>query len=106
MAGRSSAPNVSEDDVEKRLGELLLAAFGDDFLYFKFKPFGIIGVPDRILLLKGGKLVFIELKKPKGSRVFPWQRRMHANLRRLGFRIELIYTYDQVAGLVDHLLYD
>lgn len=104
MAARKSQLDYQEHEVESRLGNGLQARF-DDFLYFKFKPFGIIGVPDRILLLKGGRLIFIELKKPGGI-VKPWQKRMHIRLRRLGFRVELVWTYDQVDGFLDHLLYD
>lgn len=64
---------------------------------FKFKPFGIIGVPDRIVLLPGGRLIFVELKRPVGGVVKPWQSRMHQKLRELGFRVEVLSDI----GMVD-----
>lgn len=81
-----------EADVEDSLTEGVVLLGG---LAFKFKPFGIIGVPDRIVLLPGGRLIFVELKQPDG-RVFAWQTRMHKTLRDLGFRVEVLWTIEQV----------
>lgn len=85
-----------EEDVENRLAKGVIALGG---IAFKFKPFGIIGVPDRIVLLPGGRLIFVELKKVDGV-VAPWQRRMHARLRKLGFRVELLWSYTDVDRLL------
>jgi hypothetical protein len=85
--------NYLENRVEDKLAKGV-KAFGG--LAFKFKPFGIIGVPDRIVLLPGGRLIFVELKKPDGT-VKPWQTRMHETLRNLGFRVEVLFTLSQVA---------
>lgn len=82
-----------EAKVEDHLAEGVLALGG---LAFKFKPFGIIGVPDRIVLLPGGRLIFVELKRSVGGVVKPWQGRMHQTLRDLGFRIEVLWTIQQV----------
>lgn len=71
-------------------------------LAFKFVPAGIIGIPDRIVLLPGGRLIFVELKKPDGK-VKPWQTRMHQTLRNLGFRVEVLWTIEQVNGFLRHL---
>jgi hypothetical protein len=91
-----------EDKVEERLGEGLAALFSDDrYFYFKFKPAGIIGVPDRILIVPGA-IMFIELKKPDGKRA-PWQTRMHDKLRRLGCWIETLYSLEEVEAFLAHL---
>lgn len=34
---------------------------------------GWAGVPDRLLLLPGGRVVFVEVKRPKGGRYAPLQ---------------------------------
>lgn len=81
-----------EADVEKTLADGVVVLGG---IAFKFVPAGIIGIPDRIVLLPGGRIVFVELKKPKGI-VKPWQRRMHKTLRDLGFRVEVLWTVEQV----------
>lgn len=89
----SSADKVLEDKVETRFTEGVTALGG---IAFKFKPFGIIGVPDRIVLLPGGILMFVELKKWDGT-VKPWQQRMHDKLRELGFRVEVLFGYADVS---------
>lgn len=81
-----------EEDVENRLAKGVTALGG---IAFKFKPFGIIGVPDRIVLLPGGRLIFVELKKHDGK-VKPWQDRMHTKLRKLGFRVEVLWSVSDV----------
>ena len=45
---------------------------------------GYNGVPDRIILLPGGWVVFAELKRP-GEKPRPMQLFMHERLRRIGF---------------------
>lgn len=45
------------------------------------------GWPDRICLLPGGRLVFVELKRPHGGQFEPLQQRIHTKLRDLGFAV-------------------
>lgn len=45
---------------------------------------GYSGVPDRIILLPGGKIIFVELKAP-GKRERVRQEYVQARLRKLGF---------------------
>ena len=44
---------------------------------------GWAGVPDRIVLLPGGRILFAELKRPKGGEVRKLQEWWHERLRRL-----------------------
>lgn len=46
---------------------------------------GWAGVPDRIILLPGGRVMFVELKRPKGGRVAPMQKWWADQLSKLGF---------------------
>ena len=52
----------------------------------KFVSPGYIGVPDRIVLLPGGRVVFVELKRPNER---PRQRQLfvQSRLRKLGFTV-------------------
>lgn len=53
------------------------------------------GLPDRLVLLPGGRMRFVELKAP-GGRVSPLQRLYHRRLRELGFCAEVL---DSVEGI-------
>lgn len=46
---------------------------------------GWAGVPDRILLLPGGRIIFVETKRPKGGVVAKRQEWWRKELWRLGF---------------------
>lgn len=69
----------------------------------KLNPIGLRGLPDRMLLLPGGTIIFVELKIPTG-RLSRLQRVVHERLRKLGFRIEVLWSRDQVdqfyAGII------
>ena len=45
------------------------------------------GKPDRIVLIPGGKPLFIEFKRP-GEKPTPLQEYVHAELRKLGYDVE------------------
>jgi len=68
-------------------------------LCLKLNPLWYVGIPDRLCLLPGGRLVFVELKTI-GGRVKRKQSRWHERLRALGFRVEVIWTLEQVAGFL------
>lgn len=55
-----------------------------EFLYWKFVVPGMSGVPDRICLFKGGRVVFFELKRP-GGKTRKLQDWIHRKLRAFGF---------------------
>lgn len=46
---------------------------------------GWSGVPDRIILLPGGRVLFAELKRPRGGKVAPLQAWWSNRLAKLGF---------------------
>lgn len=61
----------------------------------KLNPIGLRGLPDRILLLLGGRVIFVELKIPTG-RLSRLQVYVHTRLRELGFRVEVLWSREQV----------
>lgn len=54
------------------------------------------GWPDRIVLLPGGVILFVELKRPVGGKFEPLQVRIHDKLRRLGVTVHVWHTKDLI----------
>ena len=68
----------------------------------KFVSPGFDGMPDRIVLLPGGCMAFVEVKAPgKKPRVLQTSR--HALLRRLGFRDYVLDNEEQVRGILEEI---
>src|SRR5690606_2325720 len=61
----------------------------------KFISPGWSGAPDRLVLLPGGKIIFVELKAP-GKKPRPLQLKRHEELRQLGFHVEVIDSPEEV----------
>ena len=57
------------------------------------------GVPDRLVLLPGGRVIFVELKTDTGT-LSPLQEFVHGRLRRLGMDVRVLYGRDQVLDFV------
>ena len=61
---------------------------------------GISGVPDRLILLPGGQIVFVELKQP-GKHERARQDYIHAVLRGMGFTVySTVDSYARVEEVV------
>lgn len=60
---------------------------------------GWAGVPDRIILLPRGRVIFVETKRPKGGRPSALQKRWRKWLTELGFDHYFVYTPEQVDWL-------
>ena len=90
----------SEKVVERKLVELVKINGG---MCIKLLCDQLIGLPDRMCLFPGHKIVFVELKttgrKPKRI-----QAHMHNKLRALGFRVEVIDTVESVINFVDDIV--
>jgi hypothetical protein len=71
----------------------------------KFHPDHQRGWPDRLVLLPRGLLLWVELKRPQGGRVSGAQRVAHEDLRRLGQRVELVRSKEEVDALMEELLF-
>ena len=56
---------------------------------------GNTGVPDRIVILPGGKTAFVEMKAP-GKALAPMQKEWAAKLESLGHKV---YKIDSLAGI-------
>ena len=68
----------------------------------KFVSPGLDGVPDRLILLPGGRAAFAELKAP-GKTLRPLQAVRKRQLEALGFRVFVIDSTEQIGGVLDEL---
>ena len=83
---------VRERDVERALITAVRKAGG---LCLKWVSPGWDGVPDRICLFPGGRIKFVELKR-LGAKPRPLQEKRMAQLRELGFAVEVIDSLEGV----------
>ncbi len=65
----------------------------------KFVSPGLSGVPDRIVLLPGGRIVFAEMKAP-GEKPRPLQLKRKKDLEALGFEVRVLDSTDSVKAFV------
>lgn len=63
---------------------------------------GFDGMPDRIVLLPGGRMAFVEVKAP-GERPRPLQVSRHELLRSLGYRVYVLDSPEQIGGMIDEI---
>lgn len=87
---------MKEKDVERNLVRSVRSAGG---LALKFVSPGMAGVPDRLILLPGGRIAFCEVKA-SGLKPRPLQIHRIDQLKQLGFRV---YVVDSVTA-IDRML--
>ena len=76
-------------------------ALGHGARCLKFVSPGFSGVPDRIILLPGGNLIFVEMKKP-GEKERKRQEYVHGILRKLGFEVfATIDSMERIEVVID-----
>lgn len=68
----------------------------------KFISPGLDGVPDRLVLLPGGRIAFIELKAP-GKEMRPLQVRRKRQLEALGFLVYCIDSPEQIGVILNEI---
>lgn len=76
-------------EVEKRGGKA-----------FKLECPGADGMPDRLVVLPGGKIYFIETKRPKGGRFRKLQKYRISQLQELGCDARKIKSYEEVEAFI------
>lgn len=91
--------NVREKSVEGKLVKAVKIMGG---LAPKFVSPGLDGVPDRLVLLPGGKIAFIELKAP-GKELRPLQVRRKRQLESLGFSVYCIDRPEQIGAILNEI---
>lgn len=84
---------MKEISVEEHLS---LGVFERGGLCIKLNPFWYFGIPDRLVLMPGGWIAFVELKRPIGGRKGAKQKWWRELLIRLGFRHYWLKTKTEV----------
>lgn len=82
-----------ESTIEKHFCKCVLERGGE---VVKTTVLGLRGFPDRTAIFPGGKVWFVELKRPKGGVISPHQTYWHARLRALGAELYVFRTKEQI----------
>ena len=88
---------MREKQIEQKLVRAVRAAGG---LCPKFVSPGLAGMPDRLILLPGGRFAFVEVKAP-GEKPRALQLHRHAQLRALGFSVFVLDDPARVPVILD-----
>jgi hypothetical protein len=87
---------MDEKQIEKRLVAAVNTAGG---WCPKFISPGTDGMPDRIVLMPGGHIAFVEVKAP-GKKPRKLQIRRHVRLRHLGFPVFVLDDPAEIPGII------
>ena len=91
---------------EKSIEEKLVAAIKvQGGVCWKFTSPGTAGVPDRIVLMPGGRIAFVEVKAP-GEKPRPLQLSRHKLLRRLGFQVYVLDACEDIDKIISEVKSD
>ena len=88
-----------EKQIERKLVTAVKAAGG---LCPKFVSPGMDGMPDRLVLLPGCRMAFVEVKAP-GESPRPLQTHRHRQLRALGFPIFVLDDPEKVPWILEEV---
>ncbi len=72
-------------------------------LALKFTSPSCAGMPDRLVLMPGGKNGFVEVKSP-GCKPRPLQIARHGMLRRLGFNVFVLDKPEQIERIIKEII--
>ena len=91
---------MRERQIEQKLVKAVKAVGG---IAPKFVSPGYDGMPDRLVLLPGGRMAFVEVKAP-GCSPTPLQVFRHETLRRLGFRVYVLDCTEKMTQILEEIL--
>ncbi len=91
--------HMRENIIEQRFTQAVRKAGG---IAPKLISPGYDGMPDRLVLLPGGKIGFVEVKAP-GKAPRPLQVARHNLLQRLGFMVFVLDDPNKIGGILDEI---
>lgn len=88
-----------ESEIERKLGKEIKKLGG---LYYKFVSPNLPGVPDRIVIMPGGRVIFVELKTEIGqlSNIQKW---VIEEMRQRGADVRVIKGWPAARAFLDEL---
>lgn len=92
--------SLRERDIEQKLVSAVKAAGG---ICPKLVSPGMDGMPDRMVLLPGARIGFVEVKAP-GKRPRPLQVVRHRTLQKLGFLVFVLDDPEQIQGIIEEVM--
>ena len=90
---------MRENQIEAKLKQMVEKQGG---IAPKFVSPGLSGMPDRLVLLPGGHIAFVEVKAP-GKVPRSLQEARHRMLRKLGFKVYVLDDAGQIGGILDEI---
>jgi hypothetical protein len=93
---------MRETVIERRLTQAVRKAGG---VAYKFVSPGHSGVPDRLIILPSGRVIFVELKTETGK-LSKLQIATQALMRKMGVDVRTLYGADQVDRFVEEVTAD
>lgn len=90
---------MRENQIEAKLKQMVEKQGG---IAPKFVDPGLSGMPDRLVLLPGGHIAFVEVKAP-GKAPRPLQEARHRMLLKLGFKVYVLDDVGQIGGILDEI---
>lgn len=90
---------MREKQIEQKLAQAVRKSGG---MCLKFVSSNFDGMQDRLILFPGGKIAFAELKAP-GKKPRPLQIARHKVLMKLGFRVYIIDSVEQIGVILDEI---
>jgi len=90
-------PVVKESAVETELRERVERRGG---VCVKVMAVGQRGFFDRIIILPGGRVIFAEIKRPRGGVISPHQRQYHELFERLGVEACVVRSHEDIVALL------
>lgn len=91
---------MREYTIEYRLRDKIKALGG---LALKLIAAGFTGLPDRLILMPGGRIYFVELKNGSAGRLSARQEVVHRQLERLGFKVWIVKDEETLQEFLNYV---
>jgi len=98
MSVKLSVCRIKEDAIEEELVRKVHELGGR---CEKVQVIGRRGFFDRLVILPGGKIIFVEVKRPRGGKFAEHQRRYAEEYKALGAAVALIRSWEDIHRLLN-----